>query len=62
MQFDLALLNLAINARDAMDDGVGGGVLQIRARNASLDAPPQGLASGDYLHLTVTDGGAGMHE
>jgi signal transduction histidine kinase len=57
LQFDLALLNLAINARDAMG---GGGVLQIRARNASLDAPPQGLAPGDYLHLTVTDGGAGM--
>jgi signal transduction histidine kinase/CheY-like chemotaxis protein len=57
LQFDLALLNLAINARDAMG---GGGVLQLRARNASLDAPPQGLAPGDYLHLTVTDGGAGM--
>ena len=57
LQFDLALLNLAINARDAMD---GGGILQIRARNATLDTPPQGLAPGDYLHLTVTDAGAGM--
>ncbi|KQQ96686.1 response regulator [Massilia sp. Leaf139] len=57
LQFDLALLNLAINARDAMD---GGGVLRICARNVSLAAPPQGLAPGDYLHLTVSDAGAGM--
>jgi len=57
LQFDLALLNLAINARDAMQ---GEGGLQIRARNATLADPPQGLAAGDYLHLTVIDGGAGM--
>jgi signal transduction histidine kinase/CheY-like chemotaxis protein len=57
LQFDLALLNLAINARDAMD---GGGVLRIIARNVALDTPPQGLAPGDYLHLSVVDGGAGM--
>ena len=61
LQFDLALLNLAINARDAMANGPDdGGVLRILARNARLDAPPQGLAPGDYLHLTVADGGAGM--
>jgi signal transduction histidine kinase/CheY-like chemotaxis protein len=57
LQFDLALLNLAINARDAMD---GAGVLRIVARNVSLDTPPQGLAPGDYLCLSVIDGGAGM--
>jgi signal transduction histidine kinase/CheY-like chemotaxis protein len=57
LQFDLALLNLAINARDAMD---GEGVLRISARNASLATPPQGLLPGDYLHLTVADAGAGM--
>lgn len=57
LQFDLALLNLAINARDAMD---GEGVLRIVARNVTLDTPPQGLAPGDYLHLSVIDAGAGM--
>jgi len=57
LQFDLALLNLAINARDAMD---GEGVLRISARNATLATPPQGLMAGDYLHLTVADAGVGM--
>ena len=57
LQFDLALLNLAINARDAMD---GNGVLRIVARNATLNDPPQGLARGEYLHLSVIDAGAGM--
>ena len=57
LQFDLALLNLAINARDAME---GGGILRICVRNATLNAPPQGLAPGDYLHLTVIDTGIGM--
>jgi len=56
LQFDLALLNLAINARDAMP---GGGRLRISARNA-VQATPEGLAPGDYLCLTVLDEGAGM--
>jgi len=60
LQFDLALLNLAINARDAMG---GSGKLVIAARNvaaAALDSPPEGLAAGDYLHLSIEDEGAGM--
>ena len=56
LQFDLALLNLAINARDAMP---GGGKLHIAARKAEHAAPP-GLAPGDYVHLTLSDEGAGM--
>ena len=60
LQFDLALLNLAINARDAMG---GSGRLRICARNvalATLAAPPEGLAPGDYLQLSVSDDGVGM--
>lgn len=56
LQFDLALLNLAINARDAMP---GGGRLRISACNA-VHATPQGLPPGDYVQLTVLDEGAGM--
>ncbi|WP_305825306.1 ATP-binding protein [Massilia brevitalea] len=59
LQFDLALLNLAINARDAMG---GSGRLRIAVQNVTLAAPdaPEGLAPGDYLRLSVSDDGAGM--
>ncbi|MCH9000701.1 MAG: type II toxin-antitoxin system prevent-host-death family antitoxin, partial [Proteobacteria bacterium] len=58
-QIENALLNLALNARDAMPDG---GNLSIRTANASLDEPPPGIEAGpgDYAVLTVTDTGAGM--
>ncbi|MCO5396916.1 response regulator [Ralstonia soli] len=60
-QLENALLNLAINARDAMR---GGGVLSITASNVTLDsAQAQGreeLAPGDYLVFSVTDTGVGM--
>ncbi|MDQ7248989.1 response regulator [Dongia sedimenti] len=55
-QLELALLNLSVNARDAMPDN---GRLTIAARNAR---PPKGssLADRDYVHLSVTDTGTGM--
>lgn len=56
LQFDLALLNLAINARDAMPDG---GNLAIGARNCVL-APTRERSGGDYVLVTVTDTGTGM--
>ena len=62
LQFDLALLNLAVNARDAMPRG---GMLRIEARNISL-AQPAGdsalaaLPAGDYVRVTVSDTGSGM--
>lgn len=58
-QFDSALINLAINARDAMP---GGGQLRIDARNLKLTEPqPQhGLEPGDYVLVRVADTGTGM--
>jgi PAS domain S-box-containing protein len=56
-----ALLNLAINARDAMPSG---GRLAVAASNASLLDPEQataaGAAPGEYVLLSVTDTGQGM--
>ncbi len=59
LQFDLALLNLAVNARDAMPHG---GVLRIEARNVALAAgsPLASLAAGDYVRISVSDTGSGM--
>ena len=57
-QLESALLNLAINARDAMPDG---GVLTVEVANASIDdGAGDGLAPGDYVTMSVTDTGAGM--
>ena len=59
-QLESALLNLAINARDAMPDG---GKLTIATANARLDgvtADTPALAPGDYICIDVTDTGTGM--
>jgi PAS domain S-box-containing protein len=53
---ELALLNLAFNARDAMPDG---GSLKISATNQLLKGTPDGL-QGDYVALRVADTGEGM--
>jgi signal transduction histidine kinase/HAMP domain-containing protein len=55
---ETALLNLALNARDAMPDG---GVLEIETRNVVLDeGAVAGCAAGSYVRLSVTDTGSGM--
>jgi PAS domain S-box-containing protein len=53
---ELALLNLAFNARDAMEDG---GTLRIGATNRLLDGEPDGL-KGEHVALKVSDTGSGM--
>ncbi len=59
-QLESALLNLAINARDAMPEG---GTLAISTANARLDgvtADTPALPPGDYICIAVTDTGTGM--
>ena len=56
-QLNNVLLNLAINARDAMG---GNGTLLIRASNASGDALAPGVAAGEYVLIEVADSGKGM--
>jgi len=57
-ELELALLNLAVNARDAMPKG---GVLSISAENVTLRGDPDDQTpSGDYVAITVADTGAGI--
>lgn len=59
-QLGSVLLNLAVNARDAMPQG---GVLQIATHNVTLDkqaAAAARLAAGDYVGIAVADSGAGI--
>jgi signal transduction histidine kinase/CheY-like chemotaxis protein len=57
LQFELAILNIAMNARDAMQDG---GILKISLKNAPLIKPGSELAPGDYVQISVQDNGTGM--
>jgi PAS domain S-box-containing protein len=57
-RFESALLNLVVNARDAMP---GGGIVTIATENLLPDMPrPPGVIPGEMVRVTVSDTGAGM--
>jgi signal transduction histidine kinase len=61
-QLELALLNLAVNARDAMPQG---GSLVISAQPGAVGtkgASVEGLAAGEYVCIAVSDTGTGMDD
>jgi len=58
-QFDQVVLNLVVNAKDAMPDG---GEVSVRVRNRQLEAAdiPAGVVGDAFVELQVTDTGVGM--
>ena len=58
-QLELSILNLAINARDAM---LVGGTLTVQTANVTLGQPvrPEEPPAGDYVGVCVSDTGTGM--
>jgi CheY-like chemotaxis protein len=58
-QFELALINLAVNARDAMPNG---GTITIAAQVERAVGGTSEIAPGDYVRLFVSDQGEGMSQ
>jgi PAS domain S-box-containing protein len=56
-QVELALLNLAVNARDAMSEG---GTIRVELKTAEVASSANGLSPGSYVVLSVADNGSGM--
>ncbi|TNC46151.1 PAS domain S-box protein [Rubellimicrobium rubrum] len=58
-QFDAALINMAVNARDAMD-GEGRFTIALRAKDSVPPVRGHARVSGDFIVLSVTDTGEGI--
>jgi nitrogen-specific signal transduction histidine kinase/ActR/RegA family two-component response regulator len=56
-QIEQVIVNLVLNARDAMPDG---GVVKVTTRNRRVDEVEDGLAPGEYVELAVSDTGVGI--
>ena len=56
-QLELAILNLVVNARDAMP---GGGIIRITARSLDVTDSREPVPPGRYVRITVEDNGEGM--
>ncbi len=56
-QFELAFLNLVINAKDAMPSG---GSIKVTVMNEPSVRPSDDLPTGDYVRVSISDSGVGM--
>ncbi|TXN06345.1 response regulator, partial [Methylobacterium sp. WL122] len=62
-QFEAAILNLVVNARDAMEADAGHARIEIRSRNLRLDTAAvadKGVPPGAYVEIAVSDTGSGI--
>jgi len=62
-QFEAAVLNLVVNARDAMNTAPGGSTIEVRSRNVRLDTAAvaeKDVPPGPYVEISVADNGAGI--
>ena len=62
-QFEAAILNLVVNARDAMEAAAGHARIEIRSRNLRLDTAAvadRGVPPGAYVEIAVSDTGSGI--
>ncbi len=62
-QFEAAVLNLIVNARDAVEDGAGPARIEVTSRNAHLGTAAvadRGVPPGPYVIVSVRDRGTGM--
>jgi signal transduction histidine kinase/CheY-like chemotaxis protein len=57
LQFELSLLNIVINARDAMQQG---GLVSMALCNVAAGEQDEILAAGEYIRISIADNGTGM--